>query len=58
VSLSGQKFSGKVTALPDSLAPGISTPQDWFPTRWAGEFEQLSKDLLFSVDALLYGRVS
>jgi dihydrofolate reductase len=36
----------------------ISTPQDWLPTRWAGEFEQLSKDLLFSVDALLYGRVS
>ncbi|GAA0521665.1 MULTISPECIES: dihydrofolate reductase family protein [Streptomyces] len=36
----------------------ISTPQDWLPTRWAGEFEQLSRDLLFSVDALLYGRVS
>ena len=36
----------------------VSTPQDWLPTRWAGEFEQLSKDLLFSVDALLYGRVS
>jgi dihydrofolate reductase len=36
----------------------ISTPQDWLPTRWAGEFEQLSKDLLLSVDALLYGRVS
>jgi dihydrofolate reductase len=36
----------------------ISTPQDWLPTRWAGEFGQLSKDLLFSVDALLYGRVS
>lgn len=36
----------------------ISTPQDWLPTRWAGEFEQLSKELLFSVDALLYGRVS
>jgi dihydrofolate reductase len=36
----------------------ISTPQDWLPTRWAGEFEQVSKDLLFSVDALLYGRVS
>jgi dihydrofolate reductase len=27
-------------------------------TRWTGEFEQLSRDLLFSVDALLYGRVS
>ena len=26
----------------------VSTPQDWLPTRWAGEFEQLSKDLLFS----------
>jgi len=36
----------------------MSTPQDWLPTRWAGEFEQLSKDLLFSVDALLYGRIS
>jgi hypothetical protein len=36
----------------------ISTPQNWLPTRWAGEFEQLSRDLLFSVDALLYGRVS
>jgi dihydrofolate reductase len=36
----------------------VSTPQDWLPTRWAGEFEQLSKDLLFSVDALLYGRIS
>ncbi len=24
----------------------ISTPQNWLPTRWAGEFEQLSKDLL------------
>ncbi|HWL97562.1 MAG TPA: dihydrofolate reductase family protein [Nocardioidaceae bacterium] len=36
----------------------ISTPQDWLPTRWPGEFEQLSRDLLFSVDALLYGRVS
>jgi dihydrofolate reductase len=36
----------------------ISTPQDWLPTRWAGEFEQVSKDLLFSVDALLYGRVT
>jgi hypothetical protein len=36
----------------------VSTPQTWLPTRWAGEFEQLSKDLLFSVDALLYGRVS
>ena len=34
----------------------VSTPQDWLPPRWAGEFEQLSKDLLFSVDALLYGR--
>jgi hypothetical protein len=21
----------------------VSTPQDWLPTRWAGEFEQLSK---------------
>ena len=36
----------------------VSTPQDWLPTRWAGEFEQLSRDLLFSVDALLYGRLS
>jgi len=36
----------------------ISTPQDWLPTRWAGEFEQLSRDLLYSVDALLYGRIS
>jgi dihydrofolate reductase len=36
----------------------ISTPQNWLPTRWAGEFEEHSKDLLFSVDALLYGRVS
>jgi dihydrofolate reductase len=36
----------------------ISTPQDWLPSRWPGEFEQLSKDLLFSVDALLYGRIS
>jgi len=36
----------------------ISTPQDWLPTRWPGEFEQLSRDLLFSVDALLYGRLS
>ena len=36
----------------------ISTPQDWLPTRWAGEFEAHSTDLLFSVDALLYGRVS
>ena len=36
----------------------ISTPQDWLPTRWAGEMEQYSRDLLFSVDALLYGRIS
>jgi len=36
----------------------ISSPHEWLPTRWAGEFEQLSRDLLFSVDALLYGRVS
>ena len=36
----------------------ISTPQDWLPSRWEGEFEQLSRDLLFSVDALLYGRIS
>lgn len=36
----------------------ISTPQDWLPTRWAGEFEQHSSELLSSVDALLYGRVS
>ena len=36
----------------------ISTPQNWLPTRWAGEFEQLSRDLLFSVDSLLYGRIS
>ncbi len=36
----------------------ISSPQDWLPTRWTGEFEQLSRDLLFSVDALLYGRIS
>ena len=26
----------------------VSTPQEWLPTRWAGEFEQLSRDLLFS----------
>jgi dihydrofolate reductase len=36
----------------------ISTPQNWLPNRWTGEFEQLSRDLLFSVDALLYGRVT
>lgn len=36
----------------------ISTPQEWLPKRWPGEFEQLSRDLLFSVDALLYGRVT
>jgi dihydrofolate reductase len=36
----------------------ISTPQDWLPTRWEGEFERYSRDLLFSVDALLYGRIS
>ena len=36
----------------------VSTPQEWLPTRWAGEFEQVSRDLLFSVDALLYGRLS
>ena len=36
----------------------ISTPQDWLPTRWEGEMEQYSRDLLFSVDALLYGRIS
>ncbi|QBI54024.1 dihydrofolate reductase family protein [Streptomonospora litoralis] len=36
----------------------VSTPQNWLPTRWAGEFGQWSRDLLFSVDALLYGRVS
>ncbi|MEU8825068.1 dihydrofolate reductase family protein [Streptomyces sp. NPDC048636] len=36
----------------------VSTPQNWLPTRWAGEFEQLSKELLLSVDALLYGRVT
>lgn len=36
----------------------ISTPQNWLPTRWAGEFERLSRDLLFSVDALLYGRLT
>ena len=35
-----------------------STPQDWLPSRWEGEFEQLSRNLLFSVDALLYGRIS
>jgi hypothetical protein len=29
----------------------VSTSQDWLPTRWAGEFEKLSRDLLFSVDA-------
>ena len=36
----------------------MSTPQDWLPTRWEGEFEALSRDLLQSVDALLYGRLS
>lgn len=36
----------------------ISTPQNWLGELWAGEFEQRSRDLLFSVDALLYGRVS
>jgi dihydrofolate reductase len=36
----------------------ISTPQNWLGDLWAGEFEQRSRDLLFSVDALLYGRVS
>ena len=36
----------------------ISSPQNWLPTRWSGEYEQLSHDLLFSVDALLYGRIS
>ena len=36
----------------------VSTPQDWLATRWAGEFEQHSTELLFSVDALLYGRIS
>ena len=36
----------------------ISTPQDWLPSRWEGEFEGPSRDLLFSVDALLYGRIS
>ncbi|MGH8866561.1 MAG: dihydrofolate reductase family protein [Actinomycetes bacterium] len=36
----------------------VSTPQNWLPTRWAGEFEQLCRDLLFTVDALLYGRVT
>jgi dihydrofolate reductase len=36
----------------------VSTPQNWIGTRWAGEFEQHSKELLFAVDALLYGRVS
>jgi dihydrofolate reductase len=36
----------------------ISTPQNWLGELWAGEFEQRSRELLFSVDALLYGRVS
>lgn len=36
----------------------VSTPQDWLPRFWAGEFEKRSRDLLFSVDALLYGRLS
>lgn len=36
----------------------VSTPQNWLPARWAGEFERRSKELLFSVDALLYGRLS
>jgi dihydrofolate reductase len=36
----------------------ISTPQNWLGELWAGELEQRSRDLLFSVDALLYGRVS
>ncbi|HEV7626056.1 MAG TPA: dihydrofolate reductase family protein [Streptomyces sp.] len=36
----------------------VSTPQNWLPSRWAGEFERRSRELLFSVDALLYGRIS
>lgn len=36
----------------------ISTPQNWLGELWAGELEQRSKELLFSVEALLYGRVS
>lgn len=36
----------------------ISTPHNWLPSRWAGAFEQLSTELLFSVDALLYGRAT
>lgn len=36
----------------------VNTLQNRLPTRWAGEFEQHSRDLLFSVDALLYGRIS
>ncbi|MFC5835933.1 dihydrofolate reductase family protein [Nonomuraea insulae] len=36
----------------------ISTPQNWLGELWAGEMEQRSRDLLFEVDALLYGRVT
>src|SRR4051812_47454695 len=36
----------------------MSTPQEWLPTRWEGEYADLSRDLLESVDALLYGRQS
>ncbi|MFC5814079.1 dihydrofolate reductase family protein [Nonomuraea harbinensis] len=36
----------------------ISTPQEWVVPNWSGEYEAISRDLLFSVDALLYGRVS
>lgn len=36
----------------------ISSPQEWLPSRWSGAFERHSRDLLFSVDALLYGRIS
>ncbi|MFC4334236.1 dihydrofolate reductase family protein [Salininema proteolyticum] len=36
----------------------ISTPQNWVGPAWEGEFGKVSQDLLFSCDALLYGRVS
>lgn len=36
----------------------ISSPGDWLGRFWAGEFEKRSRDLLLSVDALLYGRIS
>jgi len=35
-----------------------STPQNWVVPNWSGEYERAGHDLLFSVDALLYGRIS